>query len=305
MPGATGDKSLTEVDLFSFRPGFLKQLEQLKVHTRRSFLGSRQGIHTSRRRGHGLEFADYRPYSPGDDFRTIDWNVLGKTDRVYIREYREEQDLNILFLLDASASMRFPKDDSKLLYAQRLLLALSYAALSNGDTVAISILGGATSPRYRSLKAISRELEFLTANPAAEWESLTSAVQLGVSRMRFPGKCFLISDCLYEPQELASAVDFIRSRNFEVSLLQVLAPSEIELKLPSGSFSARDNEQKKSISLALDQRSAEEYRKLLGEHLAAIENYALRSGVSSLTLSSADDLEEVILSRLPAMGILK
>jgi len=79
-----------------FTPGFFRRLQQLKIQTRRSYLGSRSGSHISKRRGHGLEFSDYRTYVPGDDFRHIDWGVYGRTDRLYVKEFREEQELQVL-----------------------------------------------------------------------------------------------------------------------------------------------------------------------------------------------------------------
>ena len=99
--------------LKTFSPSFFKRLQQLKIHTRRTFLGSRQGGHLSLRRGHGLEFADYRLYTSGDDFRHIDWGIYGRTDRLYVKQFREEQDLNVFFLIDASQSMDFPQNENK------------------------------------------------------------------------------------------------------------------------------------------------------------------------------------------------
>jgi len=96
-----------------FSPSFYRRLQQLKIRTRRSFLGSRQGSHLSPRKGQGLEFSEFRPYTPGDDYRYIDWGVYGRTDRVFIRQYREEQDLNVMVMLDASASMAYPEDEGK------------------------------------------------------------------------------------------------------------------------------------------------------------------------------------------------
>ena len=103
-----------------FTPGFFRRLQQLKIKTRRSYLGSRQGSHISKRRGHGLEFSDYRSYVPGDDFRHIDWGVYGRTDRLYVKEFREEQELQVLFLIDTSQSMGFPEAEGKFEFAKDL-----------------------------------------------------------------------------------------------------------------------------------------------------------------------------------------
>ena len=91
-----------------FTPSFFRRLQQLKIRTRRALLGSRQGTHLSQRRGQGLEFADYRPYTAGDDYRHIDGGIYGRTHRLYVRELRAEHDLNVLVCLDASLSMAYP-----------------------------------------------------------------------------------------------------------------------------------------------------------------------------------------------------
>ena len=96
-----------------FTSDYLSRLETLRMQTRRRFLGSRPGGHVSLRRGAGLEFADYRRYTPGDDLRYIDWNLYGRTDRLYIKQFQEEEDLYTSLFLDGSASMAHPAQDGK------------------------------------------------------------------------------------------------------------------------------------------------------------------------------------------------
>ena len=117
-----------------FTPEFFRRLQQLKIHSRKTFLGTRQGAHRSGKKGHGLEFADYRPYSPGDDFRHIDWQLYGRTDRLYVRQFREEQDLNINIILDSSHSMAFPRtteteNSSKFELGKNIALALGLSLI--------------------------------------------------------------------------------------------------------------------------------------------------------------------------------
>ena len=84
----------------TFTPAFLRQLELLRLRARRSYLGTRQGGHLSLKRGHGIEFSDYRKYELGDDPRHIDWSAYARSERLYIKRFREEQDLSVLLLLD-------------------------------------------------------------------------------------------------------------------------------------------------------------------------------------------------------------
>src|SRR5271166_4938996 len=90
-----------------FTPAFLGRLEELRIRTRRQFAGMGRGQHLSPKRGSSLEWSDYRPYSAGDDFRYIDWGMYGRTDKFYIKLFKEEEDLLTYVFIDASASMGF------------------------------------------------------------------------------------------------------------------------------------------------------------------------------------------------------
>src|SRR5947207_15525834 len=110
----------------AFTPDFLSRLEQLRVKTRREYMGAGKGSHLSPRRGSSLEFSDFRHYSMGDDFRYIDWGLYGRTDKLYIKLFKEEEDLLTYIFLDASASMGYPSRDAKFESAVAMALALAY-----------------------------------------------------------------------------------------------------------------------------------------------------------------------------------
>src|SRR5271154_778729 len=96
-----------------FTPEFIARLDQLRIKTRREFAGLGKGSHLSPRRGTSLEFSDFRPYSLGDDFRYIDWGLYGRTDKLYIKLFKEEEDLLTYIFVDASASMAYPAGDGE------------------------------------------------------------------------------------------------------------------------------------------------------------------------------------------------
>src|SRR6266581_6375892 len=116
-----------------FTPEFLARLEHLRIKTRREYAGLGKGSHLSPRRGSSLEFNDFRQYSPGDDFRYIDWGLYGRTDKLYIKLFQEEEDLLTYVFLDASASMAFPASDRKFESAILTALSVAYVALASGD----------------------------------------------------------------------------------------------------------------------------------------------------------------------------
>ena len=287
-----------------FTPSFFRRLQQLKIRTRRAFLGARQGGHRSLRKGHGLEFADFRAYAPGDDYRHIDWGVFGRTDRIYVREFREEQDLNVSVILDASASMAYPEGENKFEMAKYLALSLGYVALTDGDSVVFSILGQNNTVRFvgsRSLSGARKELEKVV--PKGRFE-LLHEVRAAISKQRIPGKCFFVSDFFYPLEEIYPMLDHLRARNFEVCLIQILAPSELKLRADSSEVFI-DSETEEVLELSIDGSSAKDYAPELGRHIEALEYYANRTGMNYLLLSSAESVSDAVLSKFPEAGILK
>src|SRR3990170_8409274 len=124
-----------------FTPAFISRLECLRLRTRKEFLGNRPGSYSSPRRGTSLEFADYRRYSPGDDIRYLDWGLLARSDRLYIKLFREEVDLFVYLFVDSSGSMAFPSVAEKFSPAGSIALALAYVVLANHDRVKLHLLG--------------------------------------------------------------------------------------------------------------------------------------------------------------------
>src|ERR1700728_3091763 len=129
-----------------FTPDFIARLDQLRIRTRQRYAGMGRGMHLSPKRGSSLEFNDYRHYSPGDDFRYIDWGLYGRTDKLYIKLFKEEEDLLTYIFIDASASMGFPERDRKFESAIATALAIAYVALASGDRVMIRVIAGRGTP---------------------------------------------------------------------------------------------------------------------------------------------------------------
>src|SRR6478672_4140076 len=124
-------------------PEFFSKLEQLELVAKRLLMGRFKGDRLSKRKGTSVEFADHRHYVVGDDFRFLDWNLFARLDRLFIKLYQEEEDLQINVLIDLSRSMDFGTP-TKLHYAKQIAAALAYIGLVNMDRVN---LGGLTN-RY-------------------------------------------------------------------------------------------------------------------------------------------------------------
>lgn len=288
-----------------FSPVFFRRLQQLKIHTRRSFLGSRQGVHSSLRRGHGLEFSDYRLYAEGDDFRHIDWGAYGRTDRLYLKQFREEQDLNVIVILDASASMGYPKGENKFEMARNLSLALGYVAMTDGDSVTFSILGKKNSPKFRGRGNLSKVLRELSDIAPDGKFNFVQEVRKSIINHKLPGKCFLISDFLFDHETQVSAIDVLRYRNFDISVIQIISPSETVLNLASKNVLVVDSENGQEVELSIGQLSQKEYSRLMSAHIDKLEHYCRKRQISYVLIKSEESLTDVILRRFPAVGILK
>jgi uncharacterized protein (DUF58 family) len=130
-----------------FEEAFLRKLERLALLSRRAAAGQLQGERRSARRGQSVEFADYRPYVLGDDFRRIDWNAYARLERFFIKLFVEERELTLHLLVDNSLSMDWG-EPNKLAYAVRAAGALGYIALLGLDRVSLTAVG---APNQRSL----------------------------------------------------------------------------------------------------------------------------------------------------------
>jgi hypothetical protein len=252
-----------------FTPAFLTQLETLRLRTRKEFLGSHPGSYSSPRRGTSLEFADYRRYSPGDDLRYLDWGIYARSDRLYIKLFREEVDLFAYVFIDASASMLFPSRAEKFLPATHVALALAYVVLANHDHVKFHLLQDlpprVASPFYRGRRRMAECVEFAaSAKPAGQ---LDLAPALGDhSALRRPGKAILISDFLMPAPSYQQGLNLLRGFNLDIAAIQVLSRQEVDPPFPNGSLALVDSESQAEFQYRWDTGARQSYRTRLAHH---------------------------------------
>ncbi len=162
---AVGDDDL-------FDDEFQRKLEYLALVSRRVFAGRLRAERRTKKSGSGVEFADHRDYQPGDDFRTLDWSVYQRFEKLLVRLYEEEEDLAIYFILDTSGSMGFGADKAqkaiKLTYAKKVVAALAYVGLANLDRVSIATTSDRVlerMPETRGKARIFKAFRFLAIGP--------------------------------------------------------------------------------------------------------------------------------------------
>src|SRR5579883_1864922 len=200
-----------------FDSDFLKKLEYLSLVSKRLFRGTLLAQRRTMQLGGGIEFADHREYTPGDDFRYLDWNVYARHDELLLKRFQEEEDLHVYLLLDASRSMNFgepPKFD----FARQLAAALAYIALADLDRVSIIAFGGdivADLPLTRGKARILAILKFLEDLKCDNTVTDLARVVGGfVHRSQRRGLAIVISD-LYDPAGFERGLDILRHHRYE------------------------------------------------------------------------------------------
>jgi uncharacterized protein (DUF58 family) len=292
-----------------FTPHFLSQLEALRLRTRKEFLGSHTGSYSSPRRGTSLEFADYRRYAPGDDLRYLDWGIYARTDRLYVKVFREEVDLFAYVFIDASASMDFPSRTLKYLPATHVALTLSYVILANHDHVKLHILqensGSKATPFYRGRRRMTDCVNFATSATPGGTLQLAPALGEHLKKMRRPGKAILISDFLMPAAAYEPGLNLLRAFNLDIAAIQILSRHEVDPRFPAGSLALIDSETEQEIKYQWNADARRDYQTKLAHHNAELRSFCHQSGIHYSLYVTDRDLSEFVFATLPAIGLFK
>jgi uncharacterized protein (DUF58 family) len=277
-------------------PAFIRKLDRLSLLTRRSMVGELQGERRSPRRGSSVEFADFRPYSPGDDIRQIDWNLYARMERFFLKLFVAEEEVTVHLLVDTSQSMQWG-DPNKLAYAIRLVAAFGYIVLSGSDKVTVTTLGeqARVLPGVRGKRGAFPMFTFLENLTASGAVNIATTCQRYTSMARTPGPLLLCSDLL-DPH-WKEALRVLVARGFEVTLLHVLAPQEISPQL-EGDIRLVDSEGGASVELTADLATLQRYHATVTAWRSEVEAYCAGRGIVYLFVNTAMPLEEVVLSEL-------
>jgi uncharacterized protein (DUF58 family) len=217
--------AVADDDLFDDE--FQRKIESLALVSRRVFAGRLRAERRTKKSGSGVEFADYRDYQPGDDFRSLDWHIYQRFERLFVRLNAEEEDLSIYFILDASGSMAFG-DGKKAVYAKRLIAALAYVALANLDRVSIVASSDhrlSRLPETRGKARIFKALRFLRTVECAGATRLGETMKAFVAQNKRRGLAVLVSD-LYDPGGFEKGINVLRYNKFDVLVAHVVDPAD-------------------------------------------------------------------------------
>lgn len=290
-----------------FDEAFQKRLEYLAIVSRRIVAGRNRADRRSKRTGGGVEFADHRQYSPGDDYRFLDWKVYGRLGRLLLRLYEEEEDLSVYLLVDSSASMGVGVGTAnKLAYAKRLAAALAYIGLSHLDRISVITLRDGLSARLpptRSKGRIFRVFDFLREVRAEGTTDLARAARAFVAQNKRRGVVILISD-LFDPAGFETALNTLRYAKFEPYVIQLTSAFDHGEAL-YGDVLFVDAESGEQREVTVTTALLDQYEKAYAALCTQLSDLCTKKHVPLFTLDVADDFEDAVLRMLRHGGLVR
>jgi uncharacterized protein (DUF58 family) len=282
-------------------PELLRRLEQFQLLAARRAKSSARGERRSRARGQSVEFADFRNYVPGDDFRYLDWNLFGRLDKLFLKLYEEERELPVRIFLDASESMTFgqpPKFD----FARQIAAAVGYVALCGFDRVSVQVFPDIDPAATGSLRAVRgrksalqyfQNLAKLTAKGTA---SFNESLRRGALATRQTGMAILLSDFL-DPAGYEAGLNALIARGFQVNAVQILAPEELN---PGtyGDLRLVDSETGDFQEVTFGKYRLKAYQQTVQKFCQRLREFCQTRGVGFFSVSSDTSLEQLLLKQL-------
>ena len=274
----------------------MKKIERLSISSKRMFPGTMKGKRRSPKRGSSVEFADYRDYQLGDDFRFVDWNIYARLDRLFLKTFVEEENILIHILLDSSVSMNFGSP-SKLEYGKRVAAVLGYIGLVGLDMVTVSSFAEDLADQVRPLRGKDRIftlLDFLENIQPSQQTRMDASLQRYVLKMSHAGVAIVISDFLVPQASYEAGLKALMYKNFDVNVIHVMSEEELHPKL-SGELKLLDAETGETKEITVTERVLEGYQKRLGRFCEDLNQFCAKNNITYLRVSTSLPFEDLIL----------
>jgi hypothetical protein len=301
-------------------PELLRRLEQFQLLATRRAKSSAKGERRSRARGQSVEFADYRNYVAGDDFRHLDWNLYGRLDRLFLKLYEEERELPVRIFLDASESMSFG-EPRKFDFARQIAAAIGYVALCGFDRVSVIPFPDSAADANNSqletrnselasrgaLRAVRgrksslqffRNLGAVTARGAA---NLNESLRRGALEARQAGAAIVLSDFL-DPAGYEAGLTALVGRGFQVNVVQILAPDEIA-PATFGDLRLVDSESGGMQEVTFGKFRLKHYQQTVQNFIQRLREFCTGRGINFFHSGSDTDLQDLLLKQLRAAEV--
>jgi uncharacterized protein (DUF58 family) len=318
-------------------PELAARLDRLDLLSRKLLAGKMPGERRSKRRGRSVEFDDFRNYVAGDDLRHIDWNIFARLDRLFVKLFREEEDLALHLIIDSSASMDVGTPN-KLVYAHQLAMALGYVGLVNQNRVSVAAFGGpelagedgSVRRRFHRLApvrgrtSVQRVAVFVLKNLAACERrvggsgldpdvTFAEAMRAAASSRAGRGIMVVISDFLH-PQGSTAGLSYLGAMTmagaYDTYALQVLSPSELDpvkdqTRGLAGDLRLTDVETGRGAEVTVTPAAIIRYRDNLRKHQAQLREDCLSRGIAYFLVPSDTAIESLVLGALRQGGMLR
>lgn len=301
-PQADGDTRFLD-------PHVMARIANVEMVARFIVQGFLIGLHKSPYHGFSSEFSAYRKYAKGDSFKFIDWKVVARTDRIYIKQFEENTNTRCHILLDASGSMNFGGDSAlpggksagiqKWIYGRNLAAALAYMMIQQADAVGLALFRESEAeivPAHGGTVHLHQLYRVL----AGTRPELGTDTEKGLARLpeRFPrrGLIVLISDLLDDADKIIAALKGFCYRRHEILLFHLLAPEERDFPYRENiEFVDAENQQ---VLTAQGSYIAEAYKQALGEHTEKIRRFCRQNDIDFVPLSTSELLSTALLAYL-------
>ena len=279
---------------------FFKELDRFTFMVRKRVSTAYSGSRRSILKGRGMEPVSYREYTMGDDFKTIDWKVYGRTEKLFVKEFEEEKSLTTHILLDTSKSMDF---QNKFEYASMLALGFAYLVTKDNEKFGISTFSeevDITKPK-RGRGYLSLNIDTLNNMELSGTTKFDYCMEKYASMIKSRSLVFIISDFMTDVEAIRNAV--FRLGDNELVLIQVFDPVEVSLDL-GGEAKLIDLETGANLDIYSSPRLRSEYGKRLDDHIAKIKETCVQVGADFHTVTTDKPVFDAIFEVINQRAVL-
>ena len=285
-------------------PAALMRVKSLELRARMVMEGFLKGLHKSPFHGFSVEFSEYRPYTKGDDPRFLDWKVMARSDRAFIKKFEDETNLRAHLVVDRSKSMSYGSGEyAKSDYSETLAATLAYFLMKQGDAVGLTTFDEKIDqhiPARNRPGQLRRLMLQLERAPSGHGTNLAAALKGLHEIVRKRSFIVLLSDLLAPVELLEQQIGYLAAAGHDLAIFQILDHREIDFDFEKATH-FRDNETGKD--LYIDPESAKSgYLKRLNDHLEAVKTMCARHGTGYRLVSSSEPLELVLFEFVQARG---
>ena len=273
----------------------LGQIKKLEIQTKDLVEGVESGAYNSKYRGGGIEFSEVREYIPGDDVKRIDWNVSARHNSLYVKEFVEENELNIYLILDLSASTNFGFTKSKLDLGFEVAVSLMFLALKNNDRLGLGIFTNQLEKFIPSKKGKRQLLkiikELIEYKPKSKETDILKSLSTLKNKLKRKSVIYIISDFLSDDYE--KPLKFLKLHH-EVILINISDIKEVEIP-EIGYAYIEDAETGEQILVNTSSKSFQkQYRDIMGEKIIENQNNMKKIGIDMINLTNEESFDITI-----------